>query len=357
MAKPLPPFTCSFSSNVPELLLQLKCTLALSTYQAGKVILLSATSDEDLIQLPRNFAKPMGIAIADNKMAVASQDEVTVLANAPGLAPAYPRQPNTYDAFYVPRSTYYTGQVDIHDLEWGGDQLWAVNTLFSCICNIDEDYSFRPIWQPSFIDELNPEDRCHLNGMALVDGKPKFATALGQSNSPQGWRENKANGGVLIDVQTNDLVLQGLPMPHSPRLYNDELYLLLSATGEFVRVDREKGTYEVIHKLDGFVRGMARYDDYLFVGLSKLRKRSTTFQDLPVSEKSVFCGIVIVYLPKVSLYGHIKYENSVEEIYDVKVLPNMIRPGLIGPAKPEHKWSLALPGTTFWAQPDRNGDQ
>jgi len=131
MPKPLPPFSCTYSPNIPELLWQLNCTLVITTYQAGKVILLSAKGPDDLIQLPRNFEKPMGIALEKEKMAVATKHEVVILANAPGLASSYPKQPKTYDGLYVPRATYYTGQVDIHDLEWGTDGLWAVNTLFS----------------------------------------------------------------------------------------------------------------------------------------------------------------------------------------------------------------------------------
>lgn len=291
----------------------------------------------------------MGIAFKGNKMAVATTNEVLLLGNAPQMAPNYPKQPNTYDALFLPRATYYTGALDIHDIEWIDDELWAVNTLFSCLSVIDEEYNFKPRWKPAFISDLAPEDRCHLNGLAMKDGQPKFVTALGYTNSPRGWRENKVNGGVIIDVESNEVVINGLAMPHSPRLYNNDLYALMSATGELIKVDTKKGEYEVVKKFDGFVRGMAKHGDYLFVALSRLRENSSSFNDLSISKRSLFCGIVVLHLPTAGLIGFLKYENSVDEIYDIKIIPGFKRPGLLNHEKPEHNIAISSPDGDFWA--------
>lgn len=349
MNQPLPPFTCYFSPNIPELLSQLNCTVAISTYQANKFIFLSPKDNEELVQLPRNFEKPMGIAVKDDKLAIASRHEVTILKNAPSLAPEYPEQPKTYDALFMPRATYYTGELDLHDLIWGNEGLWAVNTRFSCLSLIDEDFSFKPAWKPNFISNLAPEDRCHLNGLALLNGNPKYVTALGQTDTQQGWREGKANGGIVMDVETQEIICKGLCMPHSPRIYNNELYFLVSGTGELVKCDVKSGKLEVINKLSGFARGMVKYGDYLFIGLSKIRKKSNTFADLPISKESVFSGIMVIYLPLGSIVGHIKYETSVEEIFDVQILPKMKRPGILTPQKESHKNSIFTPTDSYWA--------
>ena len=86
--KELAPFSCSYTANVPELLMKLNCSLAISTYQAGKVIFLSPKNEDQLIQLPRTFEKPMGIALLEDpdKMALACKDEVIVFANAAGTS-------------------------------------------------------------------------------------------------------------------------------------------------------------------------------------------------------------------------------------------------------------------------------
>ena len=168
--QPPAPFSCQYTPNLPELLTQLGCTIALTTYQAGKVIFISAKDENNLVQLPRTFNKAMGLAIHGDKMGVATKSEIIVLKNDKRLAPTYPKSPNKYDAIYMPRATYYTGQVDIHDIDWGKDGLWGVNTSFSCLCLVDEEYSFTPKWKPHFITDLASEDRCHLNGLAMENG-------------------------------------------------------------------------------------------------------------------------------------------------------------------------------------------
>jgi uncharacterized protein (TIGR03032 family) len=349
-SKPSPPFTCNFSPNTPELLQQLGITIAISTYQAGKVVFISATDNENLIQLPRNFKKAMGMAISKEKMAIAVEDEVIVLTNSPELANTYPPKPNTYDGLFLPRATYYTGHVDMHDLEWSGQDLLAVNTRFSCLAKVNTNFSFTPIWIPHFISKLAPEDRCHLNGMALVDGKPKYVSALGLTDSPEGWRSDKAHGGIIMDVDKNEIVVDELAMPHSPRIYNGELYCLLSAMGQLVKIDSGKGSYEVVHQFEGYVRGMAKYDDYLFVGLSKIRKKSSSFGDLPIAEKSLKCGIEVLHFPTMSKVAQIQYQTSVEELYDVKILEGMRRPNVLSTMKDDFKRALVIPDGTYWAK-------
>lgn len=350
---PLAPFSCQYTSHVPEILLKLGCSLAVTTYQAGKLVLISPKDENVLVQLPRTFDKPMGIAQdkEKDKLAIACRDSVVVLTNSPNLAAFYPPAPQKYDALYMPRMTYHTGQLDIHDLNFGRDgKLYAVNTLFSCLIALDDDYNFTPYWKPWFIDGISSDDRCHLNGMAMQDGLPKYATAFNQGNTRQSWRENITKTGVLMDVITNEVVVDGLAMPHSPRIYNRELYTLLSATGELIKIDPVKGTYEVIIKLDGFVRGMDLHKDYLFIGLSKLRKNSSTFAKLDFADKANEAGIVIVHLPTGSIAGKITYQASLDEIYDVHVLADKLRPNVLNTIKPEYKMGVSIPGSTFWAQ-------
>ncbi len=349
MAEPIAPFSCKYTPNIPELLSDLNISLALSTYQAGKVVFLSATDRNNMIQLPRNFEKAMGVAINGNKMAIASKDELTILSNASNLAKAYPPKPNTYDSIYLPRITYYTGQLALHDTAWTNQGLVSVNTNFSCLSTFNDELSFNPIWKPHFIGELHPEDRCHLNGMAVENGEIKYVTALGKADTPGGWRENKMQGGIIMDVKTNNIILEGLPMPHSPRIYDGKLYALLSAAGELVKVDPKNGTYETLVKIGSFARGMAKHGDYLFIGTSKLRHHTSSFKDLPIAKTST-AGICVIYLPYNSIVGNIEYQASVEEIYDVQVLPGMSRPNIINPKQDIHKLGLVSPENNYWAQ-------
>lgn len=349
--KQLAPFSARYSTQVPELLNKLNCSIALSTYQAGKVVLISPRPDnEKLITLPRSFRKPMGMAVKDNKMVISTKDEVLVFQNSRELAAFYPNKQNTYDSLWLPRTTYYTGLVDMHDIGFGDEGIYGVNTSFSCICKIDGEYNFTPIWKPPFIKEVAPGDLCHLNGMVILDGKPQYVTALGSSTTPRGWKENIIDGGILMDVETDEIILDNLSMPHSPKMYQNELYLLLSASGEFIKVDLDTKSYTTLKKFDGFCRGLSFYGDFAFIGFSKLRKNSSTFAKLSFSDKANFSGIKIIHMPTNAEVGEIIYETSVDEIYEVLVLENQVRPNILNTQDEVHKYSLATPHTTYWGK-------
>lgn len=347
----LAPFSCSYSVDFPDILLGLGCSLAVSTYQSGKVILISAKAD-GIVQLPRTFADAMGLAVAEDRLAVATGREVVVLANVPALAPGYPRKPAAYDSLYLPRAVYFTGAMAIHDLAWGrAGRLYAVNTVCSCLAAIDDRHSFTPVWQPPFVERLTPDDACHLNGLALDDGKPRFVTALGATPGRQAWRENKLRGGVLIEVESGDVVLEGLAMPHSPRLVDGRLYLLNSAACELLVVDPERRRSEVVARLPGFARGLAAHGDYLFVGLSELRHDHRVFGDLPIAKAAdLFCGLLCLHLPTGRIAGELRYLRTCKEIYDVQVLPGARRPGIVAPADRVHERAVAAPGLALWGE-------
>lgn len=350
------PFSSVYSNQLPELLINLQCTIAITTYQAGKLVMISPNKEKDrLITLPRTFEKPMGITVNGDSMAIATKDEVIVFGNSEHLAVNYPNKPNTYDNLWVPRMTFYTGQVDMHDIAFGQDAIYAVNTSFSCLCKIDGNYNFTPIWQPNFIDKLASEDRCHLNGLAMIEGRPKYVTALSTSNNPQGWRKNITSGGVLIDVESDEVILANLAMPHSPRIYNNDLYLLLSASGQLVKVNPKDKSYEVIKQFDGFCRGLSIHQDYAFIGFSKLRKNSSTFGQLSFSDKADFAGIKVIHLPTKSEVCSLTFTASVDEIYEVAILTQTIRPNILNTISELHKYSLTMPGSTFWG--DRTNSQ
>jgi len=348
-------FECTHTPNLPELFNSLQITLAISTYQAGKIIFISAKDNDSFIQLPRNFHHAMAIGIDGNRLAVATRKEVIVLGNAPGLASAYPKKPETYDGLFVPRAIYYTGQLDIHGLFFYSGHLWAVNTLFSCLCTVDDEYSFKPVWKPPFITGIASEDRCHLNGISVgPDGAPAYATTFSKSDEMQGWRKAIPRGGTLLHIPSGSIISDDLPMPHSPRMYGDKLYLLLSATGELAEIDTSSGRYHVVKGFSGFVRGMTKYKDYLFVGLSKLRKNSSTFKDLTIADRSDRCAVYVLHIPTAGIVGQLEYKSGVEEIFDLQIIPGFSRPGILSPDDEIHQLSLTTPETTFWAKPNQS---
>lgn len=350
----LPPFACTATPEFASHLAAMGCSIAITTYQAGKLILISTDENHTIRQLPRDFKRAMGLAIAEGRMAIAADNEVVVLSNARDLAVGYPSKPGFYDDFFVPRAVYYTGSIDIHDLGWNRHgQLCAVNTLFSCLAYINDQFSFTPFWHPPFIPSMSSEDYCHLNGMAMVDDLPRYVTMFGQTGTPKGWRDNILDGGLIMDIRTNQIVMKGLSMPHSPRWINNELYCLESAKGELIRVDVNTGISEVVTRHNGFVRGLAHLGDYLVVGLSKIRT-STSGRKLPVSNGVLTCGLDLVHLPTRQIVGSMTYHTSVEEIYDVQLLPQSIRPGVLNHTGEVHRQGLHTPESVYWSADPTN---
>jgi len=217
-----------------------------------------------------------------------------------------------------------------------GEELWIVNTRFSCLCTLHPDYSFVPRWRPPFITALAAEDRCHLNGLALVSGErgelsPRYVTALGETDTRDGWRPNKPHGGILMDIPSGEIVARGLSMPHSPRLHDGRLWLMESGTGRLVLVDTATGKWQSIVELPGFARGLSIVGPYAFIGLSKIREKSA-MTGVPLAERrdQLKCGVAVVDLQRGNLAAMLEFQTAVEEIFDVQVLPGVRFPEVIG---------------------------
>ena len=310
-----------YNLNLVDILEKLKISVFFSTYQAGKLGVVS-TKNNDLEINFHNFERAMGIAVNSTQMAVGGKNWVYMLKNDPSLAPQI-EPPGSYDACFLTRGAQYTGDVSIHDLAWGSKELWMVNTRFSCLCTLSNNYNFLPQWRPNFVSAIAAEDRCHLNGVAMVGGMPKYVTVLGKTDTPGGWRENKASGGCILEVPSSKVITEGLSMPHSPRIYGDRLWVLNSGRGELVTVNLASGRQEKIISLPGYTRGLAFRDRYAFIGLSKIRE-TAIFGDLPISDRlkdGIKCGIGVVDLPTRSIVGCLEFDSGVDEIYDVQIAP------------------------------------
>lgn len=343
---------CDADAGFQGWLSQAGGSLVISTYQAGKLALVGWNGQQVTLLL-RQFDKPMGIAVQNHRLALATRHQVLLFANSPVLAHDYlENQPGRYDALYLPRVSYFTGDLNIHDLAWGDRDLWIVNTRFSCLAMLSPEFSFVPQWRPSFISQIVPEDRCHLNGLAMRDGKPRYVTALGATDTVGGWRADKAKGGVLIDVETNEIVVSGLSMPHSPYWHRGALWLLNSGAGELLRVNPESGQVEVVCALPGFLRGLCCVGDYALVGLCQIREQHI-FGGLPIQERfdRLLCGVAIVDLGTGKQVGWLEFPQGCQELYGVQFLPQQLRPMILNSEKPEMQQAFTAPELAYWLRP------
>lgn len=336
------PLRSVHTKSLPELLKQAASSMLVSTYQAGKLVI--AREDQGKLNTHfRVFNRPMGLAADRARLALGTAITVDYFRNMPDVATKM-EPAGKHDAAYLPRRGHVTGNIDIHEMAWAGDELWVVNTRFSCLCTLDDEHSFVPRWRPWFVSGYAAEDRCHLNGLEVVDGKPKYVTALGTADTAGGWRENKAGGGVLIDVEANEFVCRGLSMPHSPRWYQDKLWVLESGNGTLATVDVNTGQLETVAELPGFTRGLDFLGPYAFVGLSQVRE-SAVFSGISLTERvsERNCGVWVVDIRSGQIVAFLKFEDAVQEVFAVSVLQGIRFPDVLGAADKPVAISYALP--------------
>jgi uncharacterized protein (TIGR03032 family) len=327
----------AYSENLPSVLGQLNSSLLISTYQTGNLVVLSARQGQLAVSF-HTFERPMGLAVRPSGLAVSTRTQVWFLNSTPDIADS-PEFGDRHDACFLARSSHFLGNIQGHELAWvaspaspHGAELWIVNTLFSCLCTVHPTYSFAPRWRPPFVSALAPEDRCHLNGLAVVDGQAKYVTALAETDSAQGWRSVKVGGGCVIDVVSNQTVARGLTMPHSPRVAGGRLLVLHSGVGELVTVDPAQGRIETIAALPGYTRGLAIHDSLAFVGLSRVRATSS-LAGVPVARQPerMKCGFAVVDLCTCRVIADFEFVTGIDELFDIQVLPGVSAPFLSGP--------------------------
>ncbi len=335
------PLRSIHTDTFAELLKQLGISVIVSTYQAGFLIVLRHDGQAVNTHF-RRCERPMGLAASGSRLAVGAAREIVQFRNMADVAGRL-SGPRHHDACYLPREVHITGDIDIHEMAWGrsatGDQwpviseeegqagndaeLWLINTRFSCLCTINRDHCFVPRWRPPFVHGLSPQDRCHLNGLAMIDGRPRYVTALGATDAASGWRDNKASGGVLLDVESSETIAHGLSMPHSPRWYDGKLWLEESGDGSLGIVDLASGKYQAVAHVDGFTRGLDFIGPYAFVGISQVRE-SAIFSGIPITQRLTerICGVSVVDLRNGREVAFVRFQDAVQEVFAVQIVPH-----------------------------------
>jgi uncharacterized protein (TIGR03032 family) len=309
-----------------------KLSVALTTYQIGRLFLLGLKENGDLSVFDRSFSRCMGMCPTPNGFYMSSIHQVWRFENLFLKGEIQ----DGYDRLYLPQVGNTTGDLDIHDMALDADgKLVFVNTLFGCLATLSDTHSFKPLWRPPFLSKLAAEDRCHLNGLAMKEGRAAYVTAVGESDVVDGWRDHRAAGGIVMDVQSNVVVAGGLSMPHSPRWHQDKLWVCNSGTGEFGHVELDTGRFVPLTFCPGYMRGLFFHGDYALVGLSKPR-RNRTFSGLALDgnlksrKAEARCGVQVIDLRTGDTVHWLRIEGVVTELYDVITLPGVKRPMALG---------------------------
>jgi uncharacterized protein (TIGR03032 family) len=319
-------------------------SLAFTSYQTGQLFLVGNHPNGTISFNQQNFTRAMGVCWRPGRLYLGSQFQLWRLENI--LRPGELGN-NAFDAVLAPRNAQTIGDVDIHEVGVDAEgRMIFVNTRYSCLCTVDLTHSFKPIWKPPFISRLAGEDRCHLNGLAMHQGRPKYVTAVSRSDVLSGWRERRHEGGVLIDVDTNRIVTDQLSMPHSPRVVGEEVYALDSGRGRLIRIDPRTGARTDLAFCPGFLRGLAIHNGHAVVTVSKPRNgtfgRLSLDGELKSRDAEAWCGVMIVNLASGDIVDWIRLEGHITELFDVTVLPGVTCPMSVGPETPEIRSTISF---------------
>ena len=339
------PTKISASRGLVDWLATHSISLALTSYQTGQLMLIGALPRGSLSVYQRNFVRAMGISANPQRIYLSAIAQVWRLENVLTQGQVANKQ---FDRLYVPRNAQTTGDLDIHEIAVGkGGNVVFVNSKYSCLATFDPVHSFRPLWRPRFISNLAPEDRCHLNGLAMRDGRPKFVSAVSRSDVVDGWRERRHEGGVIIDVETDRIVTEDLSMPHSPRLANGKFWVLDSGRGYLCRVDEANGEVERVAFLPGFLRGLSFWRHFALVATSL--PRDSSFRGLELEDNirardgEPRCGAFIVDTRNGDILHWIRFDGAVRELFDAAFIPGVRAPMCVGLASPEFRTLITVP--------------
>ena len=332
-AAPPPPVEFLASRGLAGWLAGQRVSLAFTTYRGGGLFLLGLDAQGRLALSEQGFDRAAGLAAHGRRLYLGTAHQLWRLDDALGPGGDW----RGHDRLYAPRLAWTTGEVHTHDVAVDGrGRVMFVNALFSCLALPAAGHSFAPLWRPPWVSALAPEDRCHLNGLALADGRPAFATAAARTDTVAGWRGRRADGGVVVALPGGEVVLDGLSMPHSPRWHRGALWVLDSGRGLFGRVDPLARSFEPVCFCPGFARGLAFHGDHAIVGLSRPRSRQA-YAGLELDDALASrgaeprCGLMVVDLRAGRPVHHLWAEGGgAGEVYDVAVLPGARRPAVLG---------------------------
>jgi uncharacterized protein (TIGR03032 family) len=325
-----------FSRGFGDWLINQRVGLVCSTYRTGYLLFVGVRADGVPVPSAAGFSLTAGLAASSQRIYVGTKNEIWRLEN---ILASDELANDIFDRFYAPRTAQITGDVDVHELgvDANGNVLF-INTRYSCLAAISATHAFKPLWKPKFISRLAPEDRCHLNGLAMENGRARYATACSTGDALESWRSKQRDIGVLIDIEADAVVADGLSMPHSPRVWADALYVLESARGYLLKIDRRSGKREDVTFCPGFARGMAFVSHYAVISVS--RPRYGTFDGLPLSEGMKAngvvprCGLLVIDLRNGDIVQWFWIRGDVAEIFDVGVIADIRCPRGIGPHAP-----------------------
>jgi uncharacterized protein (TIGR03032 family) len=317
-------------------MIRYRVSLACTASNLGHLLLIGSRSNGTLGFSRAQFSGARRIAAFSHRIYLADRTSIWRLENTLRSREIVANQ---YDRLFVPRNAQITNDIGAHELvvEPSG-RIIVVATKYSCLATLSATHAFKPLWKPAFVSKLAPEDRCHLNGVGMADGRPRYVTACSTADIVDGWRDHRANGGVLIDLATDRVLTNGLSMPHSPRAHRGSVWCLNSGSGHLCQIDPQDGRRENVAFCPGFLRGLAFVEHFAIITLSL--PRHGRFQGLELDDQLArrkakpWCGVIIIDIRNGDVVEWLRLGAEFSELFDVAVVTATRCAVAIGPDSP-----------------------
>lgn len=328
MSNPQIDLQFDYSRYLPNWLNENKCNIAISSYNSHFIFTIGLDDKDQPFLYCKSAPRAMGICYKNNELIASSLGNITTYTNRGEL------KDNVYGIFdknFVPNTTIHRQDVDIHDICKTDDgEIYYISAMFSCICKPSKDNkTFEVYWKPPWISKLAAEDRCHLNGLCCIDGKPRFVSSICQGDIVKTWQEkSRVKQGIIYDLENEEIYCEGLSHPHSPRWYNNKLWLLNSGTGYFGHVEDKKFVEKVF--IPGFIRGLAFHNNFAVVTTS-LDRHNKDFEEYELGDNlekkgtKGKCGIWIINMESFDIIHNFEFKGDVRELYDTVIIPECRR--------------------------------
>lgn len=304
------------------------------TNSGARLMFVGVRPDDSLATIDCGFDYCLGLTAATtDTLYMVTRFQIWRLQNALRIGE---QAEGGYDRLYIPQSAYTTGNVAIQDIavDQQGRVLF-ISTLCNCLATTSDTQNFQPLWKPRFISDLAATDRCHLSGLAMRNGQPAYVTSTSQTNEPGGWQTRRRTDGIVIDLVTDEIVLDNLSMPASPRIYRDQLWVLNAGTGYVGTVDLVHGRFEPLILCPGIPHGLCFVNDFAIIGVSKPRD-DDIYAGLDIGDNlrragvAPRCGLMVVDLRSGRVAHWLYLEGkSTREVFDIVVLPQVRLPKAI----------------------------
>ena len=194
--------------------------------------------------------------------------------------------------------------LDIHDVLIHKDLIYFVATQKNEVFCMDINFNYINSWKLP-----GEDDSWHINSIAIYKER-LIASAFGSFKIHREYKNGTLELGKVFDVQTREVLINGLSQPHSLTVENNYLYICNSEKKEFHIYD----DFTLVKRITvpGYARGLALGKNHIYVGVSL--SRNVSFEESENDSGS----IAVFDKSSMQLLGLNKL--SFAEIYDVRIV-------------------------------------